>query len=99
MILAAGLMALPAAAAAQSASPTLPSDTLEANFAPRSVPGPTPELAPTLPSDTLRTDEVPPAPGAQRDEPDEIWRGHEQWHEPPVMDDEDQPEATRVKLV
>ncbi len=36
-----------------SASPTLPSDTLEANYAPRSTVGPTPELAPTLPSDTL----------------------------------------------
>ncbi|MGN6393495.1 MAG: hypothetical protein ACTHM9_14800 [Gemmatimonadales bacterium] len=36
-----------------SASPTLPSDTLQANFAPRSSVGPTPELAPTLPSDTL----------------------------------------------
>ena len=47
--------ALPGALAAQtrSLSPTLPSDTLEANFAPRSTAGPTPELAPTLPSDTL----------------------------------------------
>ena len=36
-----------------SPSPTLPSDTLEANYAPRSAPGPTPELAPSLPSDTL----------------------------------------------
>lgn len=46
---------LPGALAAQtrSLSPTLPSDTLEANFAPRSTAGPTPELAPTLPSDTL----------------------------------------------
>jgi hypothetical protein len=35
------------------AAPTLPSDTLEANYAPRSAPGPTPELAPNLPSDTL----------------------------------------------
>lgn len=34
-------------------SPTLPSDTLEANYAPRSAPGPMPELAPALPSDTL----------------------------------------------
>ena len=44
-------------AAAQSTtlspSPTLPSDTLEANFAPRSQAGPVPELSPTLPSDTL----------------------------------------------
>jgi hypothetical protein len=38
---------------ALSPSPTLPSDTLEANYAPRSAPGPMPELAPTLPSDTL----------------------------------------------
>jgi hypothetical protein len=45
--------ALPASAAAQSPSPTLPSDTLEANFAPRSAPGPVPELAPSLPTDTL----------------------------------------------
>lgn len=36
-----------------SPSPTLPSDTLEANFAPRSSAGPMPDLAPTLPSDTL----------------------------------------------
>jgi len=36
-----------------SPSPTLPSDTLEANSAPRSAPGPTPALAPSLPSDTL----------------------------------------------
>jgi hypothetical protein len=46
-------LAVPATAAAQSSSPTLPSDTLEANFAPRSEPGPVPELAPSLPSDTL----------------------------------------------
>jgi hypothetical protein len=38
---------------ALSPSPTLPSDTLEANYAPPSAPGPTPELAPSLPSDTL----------------------------------------------
>ena len=36
-----------------SPSPTLPSDTLEANFAPRSAAGPMPDLAPALPSDTL----------------------------------------------
>jgi hypothetical protein len=34
-------------------SPTLPSDTLEANYAPRSGVGPIPERAPTLPGDTL----------------------------------------------
>jgi len=38
---------------ALSPSPTLPSDTLEANYAPPSRPGPMPELAPSLPSDTL----------------------------------------------
>ena len=36
-----------------SPSPTLPSDTLEANFAPRSSAGPMPDVSPTLPSDTL----------------------------------------------
>ena len=36
-----------------SPSPTLPSDTLEANYAPRSQAGPTPDRSPTLPSDTL----------------------------------------------
>lgn len=55
---------LPVVAAAQS--PTLPSDTLEANYAPRSQPGPSPELAPTLPSDTLDLD-VPLVP------PDSAW--------------------------
>ena len=38
---------------AGSSSPTLPSDTLQANYGPRSTVGPTPELAPSLPSDTL----------------------------------------------
>ena len=41
------------AAQAGSSSPTLPSDTLQANYGPRSTVGPTPELAPSLPSDTL----------------------------------------------
>ena len=45
---------LAAQTAALSPSPTLPSDTLEANYAPRSAPGPMPELAPSLPSDTLQ---------------------------------------------
>lgn len=45
--------ALSAQTAALSPSPTLPSDTLEANYGPRSAPGPMPELAPSLPSDTL----------------------------------------------
>ena len=56
-LLAALLLGAAGALAAQSTtltpSPTLPSDTLEANFAPRSAEGPTPDLAPTLPSDTL----------------------------------------------
>lgn len=50
-------------------SPTLPSDTLQANYAPRAAPGPMPDLAPTLPSDTLQAtqpvdsfpNEAPPA--------------------------------------
>ena len=46
-------LVFPATAAAQTPSPTLPSDTLEANYAPKPAPGPTPELAPSLPSDTL----------------------------------------------
>jgi hypothetical protein len=56
-LLAALLLGAAGTLAAQSTtlspSPTLPSDTLQANFAPRSAPGPMPELAPTLPSDTL----------------------------------------------
>jgi len=45
---------LAAQATTISPSPTLPSDTLQANYAPRSsAPGPMPELAPSLPSDTL----------------------------------------------
>ena len=56
-LLAALLLGAAGTLAAQSTrlspSPTLPSDTLEANFAPRSSAGPMPELAPTLPSDTL----------------------------------------------
>ena len=55
LLTAAVLLAVPSLAWAQSPSPTLPSDTLEANFAPRSAPGPSPELSPTLPSDTLET--------------------------------------------
>lgn len=48
---------LTAQSTALSPSPTLPSDTLEANFAPRSAAGPTPDLAPSLPSDTLKATE------------------------------------------
>ena len=60
-LLAALLLGAAGTVAAQSTtlspSPTLPSDTLEANFAPRSSAGPMPELAPTLPSDTLEATE------------------------------------------
>lgn len=56
-----GAHGLPAQAVAASPSvtpsPTLPSDTLAANYAPRSAPGPTPSLAPSLPSDTLEATE------------------------------------------
>ncbi len=56
-LLAALLLGAAGTLAAQSTtlspSPTLPSDTLEANFAPRSSAGPMPDLSPTLPSDTL----------------------------------------------
>ena len=48
---------LAAQAGTLSPSPTLPSDTLQANFAPRSQSGPMPELAPSLPSDTLEATE------------------------------------------
>lgn len=52
-----GARTLAAQTSTTLASPTLPSDTLEANYAPRSAPAPTPELAPTLPSDTLEATE------------------------------------------
>jgi len=52
-LLAAAVPTLAAQTTALSPSPTLPSDTLEANYGPRSAPGPKPELAPSLPSDTL----------------------------------------------
>jgi hypothetical protein len=52
-LLLSGAETLAAQAGTTLPSPTLPSDTLDANYAPRSLPGPTPELAPTLPSDTL----------------------------------------------
>src|SRR5712691_8593503 len=52
LLVAASLLAGGRALQAQAA-PTLPSDTLEANYAPRSSVGPAPELAPSLPSDTL----------------------------------------------
>ncbi|HEY8257274.1 MAG TPA: hypothetical protein VIG08_06420 [Gemmatimonadales bacterium] len=50
--LAAGLLLLGATTAAAQA-PTLPSDTLQANYAPPSQIAPNPELAPSLPSDTM----------------------------------------------
>jgi hypothetical protein len=53
-LLLSGAETLAAQAGTTLPSPTLPSDTLEANYAPRSGPGPMPELAPTLPSDTLQ---------------------------------------------
>jgi hypothetical protein len=65
-LLLSGAETLAAQAGTTLPSPTLPSDTLEANYAPRSVPGPMPELAPTLPSDTLEAtepvDSVPTEP-------------------------------------
>ena len=73
-LLMAGGQELAAQAVTTLPSPTLPSDTLEANYAPRSAVGPTPELAPTLPSDTLDATQPvhafpvdsadPPEPGA-----------------------------------
>jgi hypothetical protein len=39
---------------ASAQAPTLPSDTLEANYGPPSALAPNPELAPSLPSDTIR---------------------------------------------
>jgi hypothetical protein len=58
MLLAAALvLRLAPSASAQTAellpAPTLPSDTLEANYAPHSGLAPMPEMAPSLPSDTL----------------------------------------------
>jgi hypothetical protein len=60
------------AGTAGAQAPTLPSDTLKANFAPPSRPGPTPELAPTLPSDTLDAAPAPAEPdGAFLEDPEE----------------------------
>lgn len=66
LLLLGGCLILAAPAGAQA--PTLPSDTLEANYAPPSVPGPTPELSPSLPSDTLEA--VPPVPEPPPEESD-----------------------------
>ena len=77
------LALLPAAAAAQS--PTLPSDTLEANYAPRSEPGPAPELAPSLPSDTLEAGAPMVLPDSASNEMGRDWdqdeTGGELWEE------------------
>jgi hypothetical protein len=58
LLIAAGLLVsgahgLAAQQTGLSPSPTLPSDTLHANYAPRERAAPTPSLSPTLPSDTL----------------------------------------------
>jgi hypothetical protein len=61
-----------AAGTAEAQAPTLPSDTLKANFAPPSRPGPSPNLAPTLPSDTLDVKPAPARPdGAFLEDPEE----------------------------
>jgi len=53
-------------------APTLPSDTLQAHFAPPTAPGPNPGLAPTLPSDTLDVAPAPAQPdGAILEDPEE----------------------------
>lgn len=80
------LAAAPAVGLAQS--PTLPSDTLEANYAPRSVPGPNPELAPSLPSDTLQTGAPLPAPGTEGGEMRRDWDQGEEAGEPWKTEDE-----------
>jgi hypothetical protein len=55
--------------ALQAQAPTLPSDTLQANYAPRSAPGPEPELAPSLPSDTLEAVRPNKADSGRREVP------------------------------
>ena len=61
-----------AAGTAEAQAPTLPSDTLKANFAPPSRPGPSPSLAPTLPTDTLDVNAEPARPdGAFLEDPEE----------------------------
>jgi hypothetical protein len=68
-LLLSGAETLAAQAGTTLPSPTLPSDTLEANYAPRSLPGPMPELAPTLPSDTL--DATQPVDSVRTDSSDD----------------------------
>ncbi len=53
LLLAAVPFIRPSVATAVAQAPTLPSDTLEANYGPRSELAPMPELAPSLPSDTI----------------------------------------------
>ncbi|HEU5039887.1 MAG TPA: hypothetical protein VFT84_03640 [Gemmatimonadales bacterium] len=89
------VLALPAAAAAQSPSPTLPSDTLEANFAPRSAPGPSPELAPSLPSDTLDTGVPAVVPDSASGEMRRDW---DQEDSDDLWKEEEQAEALRIRL-
>ena len=55
-----------AAGTAEAQAPTLPSDTLKANFAPPSRPGPSPSLAPTQPTDTLDVNADPARPDGTR---------------------------------
>jgi hypothetical protein len=70
---------------ASAQAPTLPSDTLEANYGPPSEMAPMPEMAPSLPSDTIRygapldetddyspaTDSLNPGPAPEDSVPDE----------------------------
>ena len=55
---------------ASAQAPTLPSDTLEANYGPPSELAPSPELAPSLPSDTIRIGA--PLEGYDADTPDSL---------------------------
>jgi len=57
-------------ASAQAPAPTLPSDTLEANYGPPSAAAPNPELAPSLPSDTIRVGA--PLEGYEPNTPDSL---------------------------
>jgi hypothetical protein len=70
-LLISGARTLAAQTVPDDPSPTLPSDTLQANYAPRSRAAPMPQLAPTLPSDTLQAaqpvDSFPTNPPADAD--------------------------------
>ena len=65
LLLAAAPFVRPGSASAFAQAPTLPSDTLEANYAPPSEVAPMPGLAPSLPSDTLEVDESVDRPDAE----------------------------------